>query len=62
MGTNSDDPMEGYFKCVRGPWDGQTLFLSHGTTGIFEYKGPRGRYVQRNESRKLYWEPHDERT
>ena len=55
--------IEGDFECANGPWKGQRLFLSSSkcghsiaSTGWFEYKGERGRYIEDPLDGKLYWE------
>lgn len=53
------------YICANGPWEGQTLFLTHSVrsatkTGLFEYKGERGRYVEDALDGKLYWEKHND--
>ena len=32
------------FKCVGGPYDGKTLFLTDGVTAVFTVGGNKGRY------------------
>lgn len=54
--------IKGDFECADGPWKGQSLFLTCSQnngplacTGVFEYKGERGRYIEDPLNGKLYW-------
>ena len=43
------------FKCDGGPYDGESLYLTQGSTAVMTVKGQKGQYIFNQKTKTTEW-------